>query len=273
MTQEDNSSPDFEANESFMVHLREGLEALVEESTEDEKKKQMYDPQEIKAMISNEDTLKRYLISRSNNWNKALAMLKNTIQWRTQHKPATLTPKDFPIAHPQGVWRMSGYAKDGSPILLVKAANWRSFDYGVEEYISMVSFHVEQALTRAYQRQKEQKGSQDNLKDEVQLILIFDMRNMSYMSDIRKLRALVQIVTSHYPERLRKAVCVNCDWIFDKLFHMMVQWVDQRTANKCVDFRDNGAEHLLEHIDADQLFVGYGGSREEEWPLEPVPEE
>jgi len=81
--------------------------------------------------------------------------------------------------------------------------------------------------------------------------VILDMKRMGYFSDMPKIRGLARIFNDYYPERLGRAVFIHCDWVFDKLFRFGIQWVDKRTKEKCIDFRDNGAECLLQFIDAD----------------------
>ncbi|CAB9518972.1 CRAL TRIO domain protein [Seminavis robusta] len=232
---------DMEADESLLGPFREKLKALPPVD---------YDAEEITALAGSDADMARFLIARNNNLEKAFAMAKGTLAWRSRFHPAALTVQDFATAHGQDVWRFAGTTKNGWNVLHVTAAHWKSFSYGVDEYVKMVSYHVERSTTKNF--------------------IIFDMYRMAYFIDMRKLRALAYILADYYPERLGCAVFVNCDWIFDKFFNIAIRWVDQRTANKCIDFRDNGAEFLLQHIDADQVTTKYGGTRQEPWPLEPL---
>lgn len=240
---------DLKADEALLAPFREKLETL----KSDVKK---YDVAEVEALAASHDDMGRFLIARNNDLDKAFSMAQAALQWRSKFKPKDITVKDFPTAHAQGVWRLAGRTKDGCGIIHITAANWSSFAYSVDEYVKMVAFHIEQSLAQ------NPEGSKT--------FLILDMRNMGYFTDMRKLRSLARILSDYYPERLSMSVFVNCDWVFDKLCHICVRWVDKRTAEKTIDFRDNASELLLQHIDAHQLTKDLGGTREEEWPMQPV---
>lgn len=240
---------DLKVDETLLPLFRKKLEALKADDTN-------FDLAEVEALASSDEDLGRFLIARNNNLGKAYAMARATLRWRSNYKPREIVVKDFPTAQAQGVYRLAGTTKDGCSILHVTAANWSSFAYSVDEYVKFLSFHIELSLA-----QNPQKGK---------IFFIVDQKKMRYLSDMRKLRFLTRAFSVYYPERLSKIVFVNCNWVFDKLFDFCVRWVDKRTRDRCVDFRDNAAEFLLQHIDADQLTKDLGGTREEEWPVEPI---
>lgn len=252
------------ADESLLDELRAKILALRREGTDDTTKDDEDINYEVDYMLSGDDNdddgksnLCRLLLARSNNVEKAYEMGKSIIIWRSKMKPHQLSIQDFPTAHSQGVWRFAGYAKNGWGIIKIIAKNWSSFSYSVEEYCKMVTYYMEQNIRRCKNSAPEKKN-----------FLIFDMKHMNYFSDIRKLRVLTKLTNDYYPERLGVAVIVNCDYVFDKLFHLMIKWVDTRTSKKAIDFRTNGSEYLLQHVDSDQLTIDLGGTRETEWPLE-----
>ena len=261
---------DIVADDSLLDEFRSKLLELKQEpkSTDDAEREDdanaqggavLYDNTEIDNMIKDDNNLRRLLIARCNNLEKSLTMAKGIIQWRTKIQPHKLTVQDFPIAHAQGVYRFAGYAKNGWGIIKVIARNWSSYAYSVDEYCKMVAYYMEHNLARC-----RNNANGDTAKN----FLIFDMKHMSYMSDFRKLRVLAKLTNDYYPERLGIAVIVNCDYVFDMIFNIMVRWVDKRTSNKAIDFRTNGSEFLREHVDLDQLTTDLGGTRDEEWPLE-----
>jgi len=242
------TADDLKADKTLLPLFREKLEALTKGNT-------TFDLTEVETLASSDEAIGRYLIARNNNLGKSFTMAKATLKWRSKFKPCEIVVKDFPTAQAQGVIRLAGRTKDGCGILHTTAANWSSFAYSVDEYVRFVSFHIELCLAQ-------NPGGK--------FFLIFDMKNMGYLTDMRKLRFLVRLLTIYFPEQLSKAVFVNCDWVFDKLFSICIRWVDKRNQERCIDFRDNAADFLLQHIDADQLTMDLGGTREEEWPLQPV---
>ena len=252
------------ADESLLDELRTKILALKIVGTDDKNDSEDIN-YEVDHMLSGDDdddnsttnsNLRRLLIARQNDIKKAYEMGKSIIMWRAKMKPHLLSIKDFPTAHAQGVWRFAGYAKNGWGIIKIIAKNWSSFSYSVDEYCKMVAYYMEHNINRC-------KNSTEKKN-----FLIFDMKHMSYLSDIRKLRVLAKLTNDYYPERLGIAVIVNCDWVFDKLFNIMIKWVDVRTSKKAIDFRTNGSEFLLQHVDQDQFTVDLGGTRDAEWPLE-----
>jgi len=240
---------DSKVDETLLPLFREKLEALKVDGTK-------FDLAEVEALASSDEDIGRFLIARNNDLGKAYDMARATLKWRSKFKPKEIVVKDFPTAQAQGVYRLAGTTKDGCGILHITSANWGSFAYSVDEYVKSLTFHYELSLAQNPRGDK--------------MFFIFDMKNMGYLTDMRKLRFLARAMSVYYPDRLSKAVFVNCDWVFDKLFSICVRWVDKRTREKCVDFRDNAAEFLLQHIDADQLTEDLGGTREEEWPVEPI---
>jgi len=239
---------DVKADETLLPLFRKKLEVL-----KCDKKSNLA---ELEALASSDEDLSRFLIARNNDLGKAYAMARGTIRYRSKFKPREIVVKDFPKAQAQGLYRLAGTTKDGCGILHATVANWDSFAYSVDEFVKFLTFHVELSLARNPQGGK--------------IFFIFDVKKMGYVSDMRKLRFLARAFSVYYPERLSKAVFVNCDWAFDKLFNLCIRYLDKRTREKCVDFRDNAAEFLLQHIDADQLTEDLGGTREEEWPVEPI---
>ena len=247
-----SSSDDIKADPALFEPFRQRLKSLIDPDA-NPKEYQKYDTTEVTHFMESEDDMGRFLIARNNDLYKAVAMSSEALKWRSKFQPSQSTPSDFPTAHSQGVWRFAGRAHNGWGILHVTAKHWSSFAYSVDEYIKMVAYHMEQSLRR--------NGNQKNF-------LIFDMTSMGYLVDMRKLRQLAKVLNDYYPERLGAAVFVNCDWVFDKLFHICIKWVDKRTQEKVVDYRTNGADFLKQHIDEDQLTQNLGGIREEEWPME-----
>jgi hypothetical protein len=234
------------ADESLVAPL---IERLLQVEDKD-------DEEERRALCEDQDGLKRFLVARQNHFDKALTMAANTTQWRAKVKPQCLTVADFPIANAQGTWRFAGYAKNGWPIILVRARLWDPAKYSLDEYVKMVAFYLDTNVKRM--------NPEDNASKN---FLIFDMQGLSYLkTDMSKLRQLAKLTSEYYPERLGFAVVLHADWVFQATWKIMRGWVDARTAAKARVFSTDFFPFLQEHIGAENLSEDLGGTRTD-WPL------
>lgn len=48
-----------------------------------------------------------------------------------------------------GTWRFMGFAKNGMPVVLVRARLWNPGKYSVNEYVKYVAYFMEQNIKRA----------------------------------------------------------------------------------------------------------------------------
>ena len=71
------------------------------------------------------------------------------------------------VPNEQGTWRFAGYAKNGWPIILVRARLWDPHKYSVDEYERMVAFFLENNVRRM-------DAANPNGKN----FLIFDMKGL-----------------------------------------------------------------------------------------------
>jgi len=90
----------------------------------------MYSESEINNVINNDDDLERLLIARDNDIPKSTKMAMEMIRIRTKMNIMDMDPAvGFPVAIQQGNLRWSGYDKEGSPVLVCRAALWKPWDY------------------------------------------------------------------------------------------------------------------------------------------------
>jgi len=84
----------------------------------------LFEDAELQTMSDND--CRRFLTARNNKVEMAAHMARNALEWRMRIQLDKLGPSDIPTALPQGCWRFGGYTRDGRPIMLIKAAIWRS---------------------------------------------------------------------------------------------------------------------------------------------------
>ena len=123
---------------------------------------------EMTAMADDSAILTRLLLARKRSIDEAFKLAGSVISWRGTIQPGALTPADAPIAIPQGTWRFMGLAKNGMPILQVRACCWVPAEYSVEEYVNYVGYFMEQACQRMG------PGAS-------KIVIIFDMKDMAYL--------------------------------------------------------------------------------------------
>jgi hypothetical protein len=129
---------------------------------------------EQEAIQYDEAALRRLLVARQLKLKEATTLGVQCCKWRAKFQPDAIRPTDVPTAFKQGTWRFMGFAKNGMPVLLVRACLWDPHKYTVDEYVKYVAYFMEQNIKRA-----ESKKSTDRASDTKNFI-IFDFKNMSY---------------------------------------------------------------------------------------------
>jgi hypothetical protein len=92
------------------------------------------------------------------------------------------------------------------------------------------------------------------------------------LTDTKISLEILSILQNHYPERLGAAFMVSPPWIFSAFWKLISRFIDPVTAAKIV-FTDKSGQHILEHIDAENLERPYGGANDfvyqyEEWKVQ-----
>eukprot|EP00527_Entomoneis_sp_CCMP2396_P004287 CAMPEP_0198140684 /NCGR_PEP_ID=MMETSP1443-20131203/3813_1 /TAXON_ID=186043 /ORGANISM="Entomoneis sp., Strain CCMP2396" /LENGTH=312 /DNA_ID=CAMNT_0043803197 /DNA_START=126 /DNA_END=1064 /DNA_ORIENTATION=+ len=248
------------ADDSLLEPLKEKLRNLKKENANVNINKE-----EVDKLVEDDHALRRLLVARTNKVEKAYKMAVETLRWRSELRPAKLRFADFPIAGSQGVWRFAGFAKNGWPVILVKAKLWDPFKYSIAEYVNMVAFFLEANEKRMGSCSSTTNNNSSN--PDFRNYLIFDMNGMSYLkSDMLKLRQLAKLLADHYPERLGYALVVNADWVFWAMWKLLAPLVDNRTRAKAFIFRADYKDFLEKHIGLENVGEALGGTRADEWP-------
>jgi hypothetical protein len=198
----DSVVEDLKADDSLLVPFRERLLKLVDEIGETE----------VRRICDDDYALRRLLLARLNNIDKAYSMAVDVLRWRSQIKPSELKVSDFATANSQACWHFAGYAKNNWPIILIKANCWDPTKYSLDEYVKMVAFFLERNEKRMNPADPEAKNC-----------VVMDMKGMSYLKlCFRKIRQLVKLIAAYFPERLGNCVVCNADtvtcWIYSFRF-------------------------------------------------------
>ncbi|EOD40372.1 hypothetical protein EMIHUDRAFT_222835 [Emiliania huxleyi CCMP1516] len=103
-----------------------------------------------------------------------------------------------------------------------------------------------------------------------QQVVIMDMAGMSFRPDQRALtifRDFAGMMSRNYPETLYKQFIINAPRVFSAIWRIVRVWLDPNTREKVHVLGSTFAPTLLQHIDAHQLPVEYGGTSPYKFPV------
>ena len=95
--------------------------------------------------------------------------------------------------------------------------------------------------------------------------IIMDMKGMSFWpraGGVAVFKRILMIDSKYYPETLNKHFIINAPWVFTGVWSMIRPWLDPVTAAKISVMGKNYLPSLLEHIDASQIPIEFGGTSE-----------
>jgi len=96
-------------------------------------------------------------------------------------------------------------------------------------------------------------------------IIILDLMNVPVLLDwslLRILKRFGEVDEGMYPETLRVLFVINAPIYFTAIWTIVKAFVDPETVSKTQILGTNFLPTLLEHVNADQIPVEYGGTNE-----------
>jgi len=189
---------------------------------------------------------------RARDWDhgKALAMLSNTLTWRSKvFQPHKITSEDIiGELNNKGKMYRNGYDKYGRPVLYMKPG----FDNtGAPEREQKLKYLV-------YQLEKCSRAANKNNREKLVLIIDFKGHNqMAGLSNIKTSQDVLAIIQDHYPETLGVAFIHNAPWSFQIFWSILSPFMQKITRQKIVMVKQE--KEFLDVIDEDQLEISYGG--------------
>ena len=213
----------------------------------------------------NDNTFLRYLKARNFNIDKAIAMLRGTIQWRL----------DFGIREEGGDGKVLTMAH-WMDVLSVENSTGKMFVRGFDR--------VGHALLYMRPRHENTNNHDGNLKHLVysmeraiaildasgrgreKIILLIDYEGYSLMNSppMKTSKAVLAILQDHYPERLHRAYCIRPPWVVNAFFNVISPFIDPVTRDKIVMVTGSSAAavgaKLAKEIDVEILEKCLGGS-------------
>jgi len=203
--------------------------------------------EEEKFWLSHECML-RYLRSTSWQPNNAIKKIENTLKWRREYglydsltaelvEPEAVTGKEF----------LFGYDADGRPAMYLILSRQNT-----EEGPGRIQLHVwlfERAI--------------ELMPPGVETVAVMmDYGDKGSTGSISLARQTVNLLQTHYPERLGKALVQNVPYFFTLFYKLLEPFIDPYTRDK-VKFNPKVIEDGL--FSTDMIMKDWGGTRELIW--------
>ncbi|KAL9660342.1 hypothetical protein QQ045_025155 [Rhodiola kirilowii] len=194
--------------------------------------------------------LRRYLVARSWNVEKAKKMLEDTLQWRASYKPEEITWPDVAFESETGKVSIANFHdRLGRTVLIMRPGLQNSTS--AEGNIRHLFYLIEYAVL--------------NLpKGQEQMVWLIDFTGLSYKNSapIKTTREIVNILQNHYPERLGLAFLYNPPRLFEAFWKVVKYFLDPITFKK-VNFvypkNKDSVELMTTFFDTENLPIEFGG--------------
>ena len=222
-------------------------------------------------------TLARFLIARDLKLAAAATMFRETMEFRATRKVNALRCELHPAAkHAPGSASevrhaasrahffagFGGVTRDGSPFFLeqmgrfdVYAANRSAdvFDLMMDSYIT----YLETAFASV-----RLASAKSGCMQRAHSIVDASGVSLSHATNVRVIKAVAKIGTSHYPEIMKKVWIVNVPWAFAAAWNLVAPLLPEQTRKKVGIFGKNYLPQLLQEIDESELPKILGGTKE-----------
>jgi hypothetical protein len=170
-----------------------------------------------------------------------------------------------------------GHGKDGRPIYIERTGMCSTRVATMLKHIKprdVIRRHIRQQEL-AVARMEEASAKQGRRIGKQ--ILIFDLEGLSLYPNPKAMaifKEVLKIDAEFYPETLGVHFLINAPFFFQGIWSLVRGWLDPVTATKFHILGKNYSTTLLEHIDASQLPVEYGGTSSFvlEYPRDELPE-
>ncbi|KAJ3270475.1 cytosolic factor, phosphatidylinositol/phosphatidylcholine transfer protein [Terramyces sp. JEL0728] len=152
--------------------------------------------------------------------------------------------------------------KDGRPMLIesTKYLKMQELKKVTTEERFMKNHIFEIEKSEKYRCKASSKKHDKHVDSLFQLIDVEGV-SMFQFNEIRLgLDQISKITSDYYPEILGKMVIINAPYIFTVIFSILKMVIDPRTMGKIEILGSNYKEVLLQHVDAHNLPVEYGGT-------------
>jgi len=207
---------------------------------------------------------------RARNWNivKSLEMIRETLRWRREIKPWTITTDEVEVHFKSGKNYHNGWDVHNRPVVVMRVRYDEPGDNPGK--IKTILFQMERSL-RLIEKMKKESG--EELQSTIslattppneQVAWIFDMKKFAKKDVDIPLSKELAFVLDHYPEKLGACYIVDPPVLFRAFWKMVRGFVDEKTRRKVnfVTAEDIKKKKFPATISEDMLEVEYSGNND-----------
>ncbi|KAI9390981.1 hypothetical protein POPTR_007G025800v4 [Populus trichocarpa] len=194
--------------------------------------------------------LRRYLIARNWNVDKAKKMLEETLKWRATYKPEEIRWHE--VAHEGETGKVSRadfHDRSGRTVLIMRPGMQNTTC--AEDNVRHLVYLIENGILNLGEGQ-----------EQMSWLIDFTGWGLSVKVPIKTARECINILQNHYPERLAVAFLYNPPRIFEAFWKVVKFFLDPITIQK-VKFvypkKENSFELMKSFFDVDNLPNEFGG--------------
>ncbi|PVU84771.1 hypothetical protein BB559_007423 [Furculomyces boomerangus] len=216
---------------------------------------------DYEAWLNDESNILRYVRARKNNLEEAKKAIIKTLIWRIEYRPHAITPSDVEHESLTGKTYLNGFDLNGRPVLFLKPHLENTKD--PKSQIKSIVFYIEKAI-------------KSMPKGVTKITILIDTTKMTFNTLVSPKTSIqfLDILQSHYPERLGKGLIVNPPGIFVFSYKVVSPFIDPVTKKKImfVDLKSdrNTSDknekdlgpftNLSKYFDLDRLEIESGGN-------------
>ncbi|CAN0872639.1 Phosphatidylinositol transfer protein 3 [Linum grandiflorum] len=197
-----------------------------------------------------EACLRRYLIARNRNVEKAQKLLQETLEWRSTYKPEEIRWTEIAHESETGkIFRANFRDRHGRTVLILRPGmqNTKS----AENQIRHLVYLLENAVLNLPEGQ-----------EQMSFLIDFTGWSLTNRVPIKTAHETASILQNHYPERLAVAFLYNPPRIFEAFWKVVKYFLDPITIQK-VNFvypkNQGSVEVMRSHFDNQNLPTEFGG--------------
>eukprot|EP01095_Lingulamoeba_sp_RSL-Kostka_P014736 TRINITY_DN6554_c0_g4_i1.p1 TRINITY_DN6554_c0_g4~~TRINITY_DN6554_c0_g4_i1.p1 ORF type:complete len:286 (-),score=77.55 TRINITY_DN6554_c0_g4_i1:68-925(-) len=218
--------------------------------------------------ISDESCLHRYLRARDWVIDDSFEMLKNTLIWRNEYKPESITLEEIEEEANSGKMYVSEFVdKEGRPIILMLPGKDNTTERA--QKVKYLVFVMEEAIF------KMKKLNEENIEREKpieKVCLMVDYTNcglgMAGVNNTKISLECLNVLQDHYPERLGRAFMINTPFVFSAFWSIISKFLDPETSEKIQFIKRKNLKLLQKYIDPDMILKEFKGKNEYKWTYE-----
>ncbi|XXG78264.1 hypothetical protein AAC387_Pa08g2242 [Persea americana] len=194
-------------------------------------------------------TLRRFLVARDLDIEKASAMFLKCLKWRRAAVPnGFISESEVKNQCTERKLFVQGFDKKGRRIGVLQLAKHSPHKRDLEEFKRFVIYSLDKLCASMPSGQEK-------------FIAIGDIKGWGYSNfDLRGYVACLEIMQEYFPERLGKVFLIHVPYIFWTAWKIIYPFIDKNTREKIVFVENKNLKAtLLEDIEESQLPEIYGG--------------